>query len=274
MEAAQSSTRQTASRFGEQFLSEYTRTPRRQLRVAPLSAAVRPAMNKHEKLKDPTTEKPEMESKPETQKVVTTRNTEIENIHAAAREDAGFEKILKFKKGEYFTGEEAVPLGTKFVAHAVGWTKCWIKFVDGELADRKVYRVALGEKPPERDELDDLDESKWPKLDGEPADPWTYQYMLPFENPSSGDVVIFVTPSFGGRRAVAELCSAYTKRVRKVPQCGQPIIKLAKTTFTSAKFGKVLRPLFEIDGWDETGGDGVEIVPPTLKADLNDEIPF
>ena len=40
-----------------------------------------------------------------------TRGTEAENILGAAREDAGFEKLLKFKKGEYLIGEELVPLG-------------------------------------------------------------------------------------------------------------------------------------------------------------------
>ena len=102
-----------------------------------------------------------------------TRGTEAENILGAAREDAGFEKLLKFKKGEYLIGEELVPLGTEYVAHAVGWTKCWIKFVDGEVVERKTYRVAYGERPPEREDLDDLDRDKWPEgLDGNPADPW------------------------------------------------------------------------------------------------------
>ncbi len=34
-------------------------------------------------------------------KEVTTRDEEIENIHAAAQADAGFEKILKVKKVRY-----------------------------------------------------------------------------------------------------------------------------------------------------------------------------
>jgi hypothetical protein len=76
--------------------------------------------------------------------------TEAENILGAAREDAGFEKLLKFKKGEYLVSDEVVPLGNKYIAHVVGWTKCWIKFVDGEVVERKTYRVTYGERPPER----------------------------------------------------------------------------------------------------------------------------
>jgi hypothetical protein len=207
-----------------------------------------------------------------------THSAEVANIETAAREDAGFEKILKFKKGDYFIGEEQIPLGREYIAHTRAWTKCWIKFVDGEVADRKVYRVALGEEPPEREELDDLDPTNWSKgLDDKPADPWVFQNLLPLENLSSGEVVIFASPSTGGKIAVAELCDAYAKRAKRIEKCGQPIIKLGTTTFPSKKLKtKVPRPLFEITAWDEPSPDGdIEMVPPTSpKDEFGDEIPF
>jgi hypothetical protein len=211
-----------------------------------------------------------------TENVPATAGAEAENILGAAQEDAGFEKLLKFKKGEYLIGDEIVPLGTKYIAHVVGWTKCWVKFVDGEVADRKTYRVAYGERPPEREDLDDLDRAKWPEgLDRNPADPWVYQYLLPLEHLPSGEIVIFVTPSAGGRRAVADLCSTYAKRVGKNANCGQPIIKLGKVDMPTKKFGKVPRPQFEIVGWDELAGD-VDETPPavTSEDEFRDEIPF
>jgi hypothetical protein len=211
-----------------------------------------------------------------TQNALTTRGAELENIASAAQEDAGFEKILKFKKGEYFIGEDSVPLGTEYLAHAVGWTKCWIKFTDGEVAERKLFRVALGEKPPVREDLDDRDEDNWPKgLDDKPADPWVFQYLLPLENLSNGEIVIFVTASFGGRRAVADLCDTYSKRTKKTNR-GQPIIKLAKAEMKTKKFGKVLRPQFEVVGWDkEEEPDGIEIIPSGVsEAQFDDAIPY
>jgi hypothetical protein len=85
-------------------------------------------------------------------------SSELENIQTAAQLDAAFEnKFLKFKKGTYFIGEEEVALGTEFLAHTTAWTKSWIKFADGKLAELKMYLVARGEKPPEREELDDRD---------------------------------------------------------------------------------------------------------------------
>jgi hypothetical protein len=213
---------------------------------------------------------------------ITTRNTEIENIHSAAQEDAGFEKMIKFRKGQFFIGEEEIPLGTEYLAHAAAWVKCWIKFIDGEPVDRKPYRVALGEKPPLREDLGCRDENEWPEdEDGHPTDPWVLQYLLPLENLKNGEVVIFVTSSHGGKQAVADLCNTFAKRTKKTG-CGQPIIKLAKTTFPSNKYGPVLRPLFEVDGWDRdepsnsvVGLTPNDTIPPaTSEADFQDEIDF
>jgi hypothetical protein len=215
-------------------------------------------------------------------KDLTTHDTEVENIQIAAQEDVGFEKILKFKKGDYFIGDDEIALGAKYLAHVRAWGKCWIKFLDGEVADRKMYRVALGEKPPEREDLDDQDQDNWPDgLNGELSDPWVFQYLLPLEDPASGMVVIFVTSSYGGKRAVADLCAAYAKRAAKSPNCGQPLVKLAVTDMPTKKFGKVPRPWFEVIGWDEAPSGGIEIMPPTppiaptdSRHDFADEIPF
>jgi hypothetical protein len=57
--------------------------------------------------------------------------TEAENIRDAAKEDT-FERMLKFNKGDFFVGDDQVPLGTEYLAHCNAWTKCWIKFVDKE----------------------------------------------------------------------------------------------------------------------------------------------
>jgi hypothetical protein len=96
-----------------------------------------------------------------TENIPAVNGTEAENILNAARED-GFEAFLKFDKGKFYLGNEEVPLGTEYIAYAKAWVKCWIKFVDGKVAERKVYRVSLGDRPPERNDLDDNDKSTWP----------------------------------------------------------------------------------------------------------------
>ena len=46
---------------------------------------------------------------------LTNAATEADNIISAVQEDAGFGKILKFKKGDYLIDDDDVPLGTKFL---------------------------------------------------------------------------------------------------------------------------------------------------------------
>lgn len=210
---------------------------------------------------------------------IATNSDETDNILNAAQDDAGLGKILKFKKGDYLIGDDKIPLDTEFIVHTNAWVKSWIKFVDNKVADRKVYRVALGEKPPVREELDDLDKSLWPDgIDGKPADPWTLQYMLPFENVSNGEIVIFATSSVGGRRAVGDLCLTYGRRAKKGYR-GHPIVTLAAGQMPSKKYGKVPAPVFKIIGWDDaadnvTDGTLEEPPPVTSENEFDDEISF
>jgi hypothetical protein len=200
---------------------------------------------------------------------------EAANIANAAAEDAGFEKLLKFKKGIYLCDGEIVEIGTEFTAHCVGWTKCWIKFIDSKVVDRKMYRVADGMRPPEREQLDSVEMigSKDPKS-GLSNDPWVYQYLLPLEN-GAGDLVVFVTSSVGGKRAVADLCKSYSRRAQRTHVGAQPVIKLAAGVMPSRLYGDVPRPVFEVVGWDEQREGIREIKPPdNLKQEMDDEIPF
>jgi len=205
------------------------------------------------------------------------------NILSAAKAEAGFEKLLKFRKGEFSIQDDVVPVGTEFLAHAAAWTKTWIKFIDGKLVERRLYRVARGETPPLREALDDLDQASWPRgHDGKPADPWVFQYLLPLENLETGELVIFATQSVGGRRAVSDLAESYGKQAlakRKANQhSGQPIVRLGVADMPTRNFGKVLRPVFEIVGWDEMASrEGPETPLEKVASasdDMDDEIPF
>jgi hypothetical protein len=206
-----------------------------------------------------------------------TLGDEDKNILEAAKEEAGFERLLKFRNGEYFIQDDVVPLGTEYLAHVKAWTKTRTKFVDGpvKIAEHKRYRVAHKERPPEREELGDLDEASWPKRDGKPNDPWVFQYLLPMENLETGEVVIFTTPSVGGQIAVRDLVKEYGKQKEAKHKTnrhgGQPIIRLAWAEMPTKHGNKVPRPLFEIVGWDETETSLAE----TISAnDMDDEIPF
>jgi hypothetical protein len=201
---------------------------------------------------------------------------EADAIGKAAMEDAGFERLLKFKKGKYETTEGPVNMGVHYVAHCVGWTKVWVKFVDSKVVDRKVYRVIAGEIPVERDQLDDNNSAAWPMGPmGKPSDPWVYQYLLPLEDPM-GDVLIFTTASIGGKRAIADLCKSYSRRVGREGVSEQPVVKLGVAVMPTKMFGDVQRPLFEIVGWDSARSAvrEVKVDQATAKPDFDDAIPY
>lgn len=198
--------------------------------------------------------------------------TALEN---AAQEDAAFDKMLKFKKGHWYIGEDEVPLGTRYIAHAVGYTKCWIKFIDQKLVEKRHYRASMGQIPPERDELDDNDPTKWPiGISGGPADPWVLQSLLPLET-DTGELVVFAASSWGGKRAIADLVKNYALRTKRTGVSEQPAVELGASTFPSKKFGKVDCPVLHIVGWD-TNREGVRQVnaPDTLKQEMDDDLPF
>jgi hypothetical protein len=199
---------------------------------------------------------------------------EIDNIAKAAKEDAGFETLLKFIKGKYFINKVEVALGTRYVAHTTQWTKAWIKFADGGVVDQRMGKVADGFALSPRESLGDTDESKWElDRDGKPKDPWSPQYLLPMESLENGDVVVFTTPSVGGKRAVADLCQAYTRHTKKGSRA-LPIVGLATAEMSTKKWGSVPRPEFKIVGWNEVAADNVEVISPSVADDLDDEIPF
>jgi hypothetical protein len=151
--------------------------------------------------------------------------TEVNNLLGATKDV--HQKLLKFKKGKFYIQDEEVPIGTEYVAHPSQLTLCWIKFSGGQVVDRRLGKAADGYRPPEREELGDLDESKWESgLDGKPKNPWSFQHLLPLEHPETGELVIFTTSSVGGEIGVKELVRAWAQRAKK-GSCALPIVKLA-----------------------------------------------
>src|SRR5262249_43530940 len=154
------------------------------------------------------------------------------------------ERLLKFKKGRYFVMDDEVRIGTEFIAHASQLTLGWIKFMGNKVIERQMGRAADRFAPPERDELGDLDDSRWEYKDGKAVDPWVFQHLLPLENTETGEVYVFTTASIGGRIAAEQVVQAYAKRLRHTGSRSLPIIQLAVGQMKSKKFGDVARPHF------------------------------
>jgi hypothetical protein len=207
----------------------------------------------------------------------TTYEEEADALLAATE---GHEKLLKFVKGKYKVGDDEVPLGTQYIAHANQLTYCWIKFRDKKVVERRMGKAVEKWIPPERDELDDKDPATWEKgLDGKPKDPWLFQHLLPLEHLESGDLVIFTTGSVGGKIATEELVHQYARRLKRKSSRALPIVKLASKDMPTKLYGDVPRPHFEIDGWEDAPDAPIGAVNSggpnsPVASEMNDEIPF
>ena len=185
--------------------------------------------------------------------------------------------LLKFtKQGEFAISDiDAVPAGTRCVAHCDMMEIGWVKWVDGrpsaDPADNKVGLVADGFIPPQKSDLPDRDETQWEiQDDGKPRDPWAFQMSVPLTLlDAGGETYKFTAGSKGGLRCLSGLTRAYGKRVQaKGSAAGLPIIELRSDSYKHRTYGKIFFPVMHIVGW--TGPDGK---PLSLADDMEDAIP-
>jgi hypothetical protein len=143
--------------------------------------------------------------------------------------------------------------------------------------------------------------SKWIEgPDRKMCGPWQASHVLYLLDPQSMDKYTFPTSTVGGRIAIRELRDKIMWMRRLRGPNTYPVIMLSDT-FMNTRFGGRQRPHFKIVRWVRLGGEGgeVEALPspnpvspsavetsaqselslnevkePSLKEELNDEIPF
>jgi hypothetical protein len=187
------------------------------------------------------------------------------------KETARANPLLRFKKGKYHIGESEVALGRQYIAFPLEWTRGWVKWEGGQIVDERLGKVGQGFVLVERDELGDLDKTKWEKPD---SDPWQMQNMLPMEDAETGEFVVFVTGSFGGKIAIEKLANRVARDISAGRDLGMPNIELGVTEFTTKQYGSVQRPEFIITGWENEQKVGSIIPPEPAAKVLGDAIPF
>jgi hypothetical protein len=199
-------------------------------------------------------------------------DAEAKALARAAQEEQSSElgKLLKFVKGHFYIGDDEIALGREYVAYADQWTRGWVKFEGGVPTAKHIGRAIDGFKVADRMDLGDLDQSKWERdSSGNPKDPWSRQSYLPFEDVESGEIVIFVSGSQGGRGAIGNLCGSAANNHRR----GHPRIKLGVSSYKHRVYGRIEVPDFPVVGW--TGGlSGAAEPPKPIQAEMSDEIPF
>jgi hypothetical protein len=133
------------------------------------------------------------------------------------------------------------------------------KFVDGKVVQQEIGKVAEGYKQAVRNELGDLDESRWERdARGNPRDPWSEQMYLPMEDAETGEIAVFVTGSHGGKGAIRALLNVAGRNLDK-----GPVIRLAVSSYRHRTFGRIETPDFPVVSW--TGSSGVVEKPAVAE---------
>ena len=196
--------------------------------------------------------------------LTTPRNTEIDPYAEFGDEFGGLSHIhgdlLRFTKhGKYRAGQEQdeVEDGTRVLAYMPGLQKGYVKWQNQQPVKHVIGLVAEGFRPPEREELGDLDQDLWNELSGKKIDPWQYTAYIPMLD-DTGQLYTYVTSSKGGLSMLSELSKKYAAR-RKMHPDDIPIIKLNSRSYDHPDYGETFAPVFKIDGWAKTPTDFDEL---------------
>lgn len=181
---------------------------------------------------------------------------ENEDPFAELARDAGPGRFLKFVQGTYTSDGEEIAIGTRCGAFVDELSRVWVKFVDGGLVEKRTYFVRDMVKPPEREDMPDLDTGYWGRdKSGHPKNPWSLQWVLPLQKIETGERLTFVTNSKGGDEAVRNLVAEYVRRRPSLP-----VIMLRASKYPNKRYGGFTHiPLLPVVRW--TG----ESAPQTNK---------
>jgi hypothetical protein len=200
----------------------------------------------------------------------------------AANEEAGasFGTLLKFVKGDWLVGEEqtkVAPTAT-FVVNMQEYWRGWVKWIDKQPPEHMIGRVVDRHRVHLREELGDLDQSRWESdSNGVKRDPWQRVVYLIMRGTDSDDFITFTSTSDGGRKAVGKLCDRFD-RLRHSHPAQMPVVSLTSESYQHKEYGKVLKPKFNVVGWDYWDDAAKEDPKGTLQQqrdeEMNDDVPF
>jgi len=207
--------------------------------------------------------------------------------------------LLKCIDGVWTLAQEGTPVPENTRLLVLGTIVTIVRWKDKKPAEELVWQP--GNPLPNVDELNaKISQSEWEfGPDGEPRPPYVKTYVVHFISPATAERFTFKNSTAGAARAVWEVADK-VKWMRLMRGANVvPLVKLANRPMTT-RFGKKIRPHFEIIEWLEPGGgspqlehkthgngggssgnayaevkSGMRIVEPvTTSEELDDEIPF
>jgi hypothetical protein len=154
--------------------------------------------------------------------------------------------------GEFFRArgetKTLIEPGERFTVNPHEMVDTWTKYVDGQRVERKVYRTVEGQFAPERDELGDNDEHKWPldRNGRKRKDPWQRQVYLPMKG-ADDEVCAFSATGQGAIAEIGELVGMYGSADRRGKL---PVIEIDARSFESQHGSTIYVPIFRLVDWD------------------------
>jgi hypothetical protein len=198
-------------------------------------------------------------------------------------------EALNFKKGRWYFGfnktkRQRVKDGTEFVMNLANTVETWQTFVDGRPRFAPLAYVVNGEGRAPREEMGQLDESKWDVGDdGSAMDPVQAITVCPIRHKGKTDLHHITLGSVSSRIAFDNLLGDWLDQYEANP--GKlPVVRLLEAEERQTRDGKMsyLVPAFEIVGWekattvDNPGPNGIQVageedLPPAGGGDDDDE---
>ena len=171
-----------------------------------------------------------MLNKTETEPKLPARLEDVADVMLA--QTASSNPLLRFVKGEYFIGDDEIEIGHEYIAYPFDAMIGFARWQDDMVVEQRLGRIA-DKFQLEREDL--------------PADQeWKPQRALPLEDAETHDFVVFVSGSFGGKKAINNLINATARAVKAGRGEATPLIRLAVGSFTSKEYGRIACPSFEI----------------------------
>jgi hypothetical protein len=223
-----------------------------------------------------------------------TTQTQASAYRAFADEDAASAiagDMILYNKGLWTRGEGKTPVPTnaQFIANLDEGYRGMVRWSGGKPVDHRIGRIVDRFPMPQLEELSHRDESKWETdEDGNPRDPWTVSYRLVMKDAATGELVTFVTGSWGGQRAFRIIYGQFDQGKHQHPGCW-PVVRLETEYRQNKRYGPIPEPRLTVVGWrawDEkkkakpvTPKRIASVVrteddPRTLARELEDEIPY
>ena len=180
--------------------------------------------------------------------VINTKN-QLDPFAAFGTEGTG--QVIRFTKtDDWFCGKEKRPVrDRRYIAHIGEGKHGYTRWENNQPMEHVFGRIADFFRPPARDDLGHLDESRWPTgLGGKPQDPWQYSFHLPLLDVATNEQCTWIGSSWGAKKEFKLLNRQYAQERHKHPGC-VPVVQLTSETVRHPKYGPQAQPRLPVLEW-------------------------